>query len=302
MKPRSYITIVLALLSLSLGTAVYLGTPTALPRAHAVSRTISLSGSFATGWNGTNPGPTMTLIEGDTVTLHLVSADGAPHTFIIDVAHAGVVSSPNCSVDKCSTQFSSSTTFQFTVDMASGTYTYYCSIHLQHMTGRIVVQSSANTTPDFSATANPTTLSIDQGSTGTATLTLASLNGFTGTVALTVSVSPSGPAVSLSPTMVTLPSDGSMSSALSISAASGGLYSSPVSSGAYTVTITETSGSTSHKTAVMVNIGSTPSGSTSSMPANPSTSSGVLLLVIAIVVVVAVAGTAAVLLRNSRRN
>jgi Multicopper oxidase len=132
-----------ATLLLALGIIISSGMYSPVPSVHAVSRSITLRGSFATGWNGTNPGPTITLMQGDTVTLNLISSDGAPHTFIIDVAKAGIVANPNCGIEKCSSQFSSSTTFTFTADMAAGTYTYYCSIHLQHMYGSITVQSSS---------------------------------------------------------------------------------------------------------------------------------------------------------------
>jgi len=290
MRRTTYVIIVLATLSLAFGYTASFGIPVGVPNAHAISRTIMLKGSFATGWNGSNPGPTISVTQGDSVTLNLVSTDGAPHTFVIDVAHAGIIPNPNCAVDKCSSQFSSTTTFMFTADMAAGTYSYYCSIHLQHMTGSLVVHSSTSTGPDFTAASNPTMITVAQGASGSAIVTLMSLNGFTGTVDLTATVSPSGPTVSFSSTSVALPANGSASSTLTVSTTSMGVYSSPVPNGAYTVTITETSGSASHSTTIPFSVGSagsgpTTSGSSSSMPTYGSGFSGTALLGVAVVVI-----------------
>jgi plastocyanin len=306
MKRTIYPILACASLLLALAYTVSTGSQTPIPNAHASSQTITLRGSFASGWNGTNPRPTITITQGETITLNLISGDGAPHTLIIDVAHAGVIPSPNCSIDKCSSQFSSSTTFAFVADIATGTYSYYCSIHLQHMTGSLVVQAGSNGQPDFSARSTTTSLNIAQGSSGTATLSLTSLNGFTGTVALTATVSPSGPGVSLSSSNVMLPAGGSASAMLTVSTASTGIYSTPVADGTYTVMVSEASGSITHSTTVTVNVGTTTagpssSGSGSTMPAYSIGSSGTLLLAgAAILVVLAVTGTIVVVARRRR--
>jgi len=285
MRRTTFVIIVLATLSLAFGYTASFGIPLGVSNVHAMSRAVMLKGSFATGWNGSNPGPTISLTQGDSVTLNLVSTDGAPHIYVIDVAHAGIIPNPNCSVDKCSNQFSSSTTFMFTADMAAGTYSYYCSIHLEHMTGSLVVHSSTSTAPDFTVTSNPSMLTVAQGSSTSATITLASLNGFTGTVILTAAVSPSGPAISFSSTSIPLPANRSISSTLTVSATSMGIYSTPVSNGAYTVTIMETSGSVSHSTTVPVNVGPTSAGASSSMPTYGSGLSGTALLGVVVAVI-----------------
>lgn len=328
-----------------------------IPKAHAASHSIRLTGAFYTGWNGSNPGPTITVTKGDSVSLTLVSTDSAPHTFIIDVDKDGVIANPNCSMDKCSPQFTTTTTYPFTVDFGPGTYTYYCSIHLTSMVGTFIVPG-----PDYGASSNPSSLTIPQGasanstvsimslnnyagsvtlsssssppglltssfsvnpvmvpssgtarsnftisvpagtspasysitvmaknsttfsrsttvsvtvvmpdfkialsspsltvapaSSGTVTVTLTSLNGFSGTVSLTSTLSSSGPQVTLSPTSVSLSSSGSVSSTLTLSATSSGAYSTPVPQGSYSVNITGTSGSLAHSTTLALTIGS----------------------------------------------
>lgn len=127
---------VLAVLSLSSLTAVSMNIP---PRVNAGSTpSISLIG-FINAWNITSvPNPTITVTQGDTVTIQLSSGDGAPHRFFVDVDRNGMT--PDCpGVDVCSNVFPPSTTLIFTVSFAPGTYTYYCSVHPTTMLGQFVV-------------------------------------------------------------------------------------------------------------------------------------------------------------------
>src|SRR6266699_435009 len=99
---------------------------------------------------------------------------------------------------------------------------------------------------DFSLTTNPSSQSlILAGSSTTSTVTVASLNGFSGTVSLTSS---SGLVVSLWPNSLTISSGGSATSTLSISA--GGATPST-----YTVTVGGTGGGLSHSATVTVSVG-----------------------------------------------
>ena len=49
------------------------------------SPTFSLSANGSTGWNGTNPGPSITVFSGDRVTLKFSSSDGLSHKWYIDI-------------------------------------------------------------------------------------------------------------------------------------------------------------------------------------------------------------------------
>ncbi|MBO0887904.1 hypothetical protein J2P12_02260 [Candidatus Bathyarchaeota archaeon] len=100
---------------------------------------------------------------------------------------------------------------------------------------------------DFDVSASPASLTLSQGASGQSTLTLSSLNSFTGTVSMTASVSPSGLTASLSPASVTLSSNGQGTSTLTVA-------SSNTSAGTYTVTVTGTSGSLSHSVGITVTI------------------------------------------------
>jgi hypothetical protein len=110
---------------------------------------------------------------------------------------------------------------------------------------------------DFGIAANPTSLSISLGSSGTSTLTLTSLNGFSGSLSLsaqvspaslTAGLSPSNPTASFSPSVVNLQSQQTSSSTLTVSAS---LLTTP---GTYVVTVTATIGNVSHNTQVTVTV------------------------------------------------
>ncbi len=110
---------------------------------------------------------------------------------------------------------------------------------------------------DFSVAASPASLSISIGSSGTSTVTLTSMNGFSGGVglsaqvtpiSLTAGLSPSNPSASLAPSTVNLQPRSTGSSTLTVSAS---LLTTP---GTYTVTITATSGTVSHTTQVTVTV------------------------------------------------
>jgi hypothetical protein len=107
-----------------------------------------------------------------------------------------------------------------------------------------------STSNDFSISANPTSLSIAQGGSGTSTISTAVTSGSAGTVSLTSSVSPAGPTASLNPTSVTAGG----SSTLTVN------VGSSVATGTYTVTVTGTEGSATHSTSVNVTVTSSGGG------------------------------------------
>ena len=87
--------------------------------------------------------------------------------------------------------------------------------------------------PDFSISASAVTpAQILAGSSGTSTITVTALNGFTGQVALTSSVSPAGPICSLTPTSI-MPGTSSLSCSANLAAT-------------YMVTVTGAVGSLTH--------------------------------------------------------
>jgi hypothetical protein len=97
-------------------------------------------------------------------------------------------------------------------------------------------------TPDFSVSANPTSLTSKIGTPASSTLTIAPLNGFTGTVNLSTSISPSTSLTcTLTPTSVTT----SGTSALTCTGSA---------TGGFTITVTGRSGSLSHAATITFSV------------------------------------------------
>ena len=136
MSSNRFWVFLLAILSLAPLVAVSVNIP---PKVSAAGTTsISLIG-FISAWNNTTVhNPTITVTQGDTITIQLSSGDGAPHRFFVDVDKNGMT--PDCpGADVCSNVFPPSTTLTFTINFAPGTYTYYCSVHPTSMFGQFVV-------------------------------------------------------------------------------------------------------------------------------------------------------------------
>ena len=120
----------------------------------------------------------------------------------------------------------------------------------------ITTNFALTATPDFSISASPPALTVQAGYSGSATMTVTTLNGFSGTVSLVASA-PAGLTVDLSPSSFALMSGGSNSSTLSIAVLS------TTSAGTYTVTVTGTNGSLSHFASLTVNVTTLPSAPSS---------------------------------------
>jgi hypothetical protein len=99
------------------------------------------------------------------------------------------------------------------------------------------------TTNDFSISASPSSLSLQQGTGGSSTISTAVTSGSPQTVSLSVSGVPSGAAASLNPTSVTAGG----SSTLSVNAGT-------AAAGTYTLTVTGTGASATHATTVALTV------------------------------------------------
>jgi len=118
--------------------------------------------------------------------------------------------------------------------------------------------------PIFTLAPNPSSLTIQPGNQGTSTITVAAVNGFSGTVSLTVtSGCPANSTCSLNVTSVTVPP--SQTSTLTVQT------TSTTPGGTYTLTITGTSGSLVQSTAVTLII---PNFSVSATPASQTYAAG----------------------------
>src|SRR5207237_6160318 len=103
--------------------------------------------------------------------------------------------------------------------------------------------------PDFQMRAGPSALNVTRGSAGTSTVYLTSTGGFSGTIMLRVSISPSSgssPTIALNPNKVTLSPRGTASAVLTVTT------TRTPSPGSYTVTIQGANGNLSHSATLLL--------------------------------------------------
>ena len=105
---------------------------------------------------------------------------------------------------------------------------------------------SSTTSPTFSLSASPGSLSVVQGKSGTSTISTSALEGFNSAIALSATGQPAGVTVSFSPTSIAAP--GSGSSVLNVAVAS------TTATGTYTITVKGTGGSVTQTTTVSLTV------------------------------------------------
>jgi len=168
MRPRhaapALILVLLSLVSLQNSPISHSGVPV----SSSSNVSFHLVG-LVTGWNGTDPtrtNPTITVNQGDTVSIILTSGD-ITHQFAVDWDHDGPNFIGACSSgDNCSSVFGPgpSTPFTFTANFAPGNYTYFCTFHVT-MVGTLEVKATSplpvtitGVSPNPAYTGTPVTL------------------------------------------------------------------------------------------------------------------------------------------------
>jgi subtilase family serine protease len=131
--------------------------------------------------------------------------------------------------------------------------------------GLLNALAGSSSSPGFSLSASPSSVSVAQGSQGTSTITSTVTGGFDSAVSLTASGQPTGVTVSFNPTSIT----GSGTSTMTMAVASS------TSTGTYTITVKGTSGSTSETTTVSLTVtGVNPNFTISASPTTISVDRG----------------------------
>jgi kumamolisin len=121
--------------------------------------------------------------------------------------------------------------------------------------------SGSTTTPSFTISASPTSVSIAQGHSGTSKISTTVSGGFSSAISLSVSGLPAGVTASFSPTSIAAP--GSGSSTLTINVAS------TAATGTHALTITATGGGITHTTTVSLTV-TAPSPGSFSLSVSPN--------------------------------
>ena len=126
--------------------AIRTASSTVQPAGPGVHKTYWLQGGRSSGWNGSgiNPGPLLTVSDGDTLTILFQSVDGISHSWFLDFNNNVLLDSNSNEVITRSPDFNSTTNpwFNFTRIVALGTviphggsFTYRCAQHAGFMYG-----------------------------------------------------------------------------------------------------------------------------------------------------------------------
>ena len=156
----------------------------------------------------------------------------------VNFSASGLPSGASASFSPASVTGSGSSALTVTTSGSTpvGSYTLTITGATATLSHSVSVTLSVNSGGDFSLSASPATLQISRGGTGSDTVTVSALSGFTGTVSLGLSGLPGRTSASWNTSTVT----GSGSAVLTIRA------NKPARSGTYNLTITGASGNLSH--------------------------------------------------------
>lgn len=214
---------------------------------------VSFAGSNSTGWNQTvNAAATTTTLASNlnpstlgqtvtftaTVTSSVSGTQSGTVSFYLDGSSTPVQTT---ALSGGAAQFSTS-------GLSGGSHTVVATFSSSN--GNFLGSSSAALTQnvkDFSVSDSPTSLTVARRDSGTTTLTVAPIAGFTGTVSLSCSGAPANTSCSLSATQVTL-NGGAANVTLTIH------VNQKASPGNYAVTLQGVSGAISHTTSVALTI------------------------------------------------
>ena len=244
---------------LSGGIATFTTSATAL---NAGSHSITASYSGDTNFTGSNSSPLSQTVNSAATTTTLASnlnpsAAGQTVTFTATISssvsgtQSGTV---NFYLDGSTTPAQSSS-----VSGNTATFSTSSLSASNHTVSAAFASSSPNfagsssttltqSVEDFSISASPTSRTISRGHSGTYTLTLTPVNGFTGNIPLSCSGAPSNTTCSVSPSQVTLNGTSSVQATVTVTAAKN------ATSGTRTLTLQGTSGSVTHSITVSLTV------------------------------------------------
>ena len=192
----------------------------------------------------------LAVTQGSSATDNVSVADVNGFSGSVTLSASGLPSGVSAAFGTNPTSGSSTVTFTASSTATTGLSTVTITGTSGSTTASTTVALTVNSqvTTGFSLGASPSTLSVTQGASGTDTVTVTDIGGFTGSVAFTVSGLPSGITAAFSPTSSTT------SSVLTLTA------SSTATAGASTVTVTGTSGGTTASTTFTLSVASSGGG------------------------------------------
>jgi hypothetical protein len=184
---------------------------------------------------------TVTAGAGTSYTATVAASGGFTGSVAFSVSGLPTGASASFSPTSVTTSGSSTLSVSTSTTTPAGTYTLTItgtSGTLVHSTTVRLVVNPVGGTPDFTISVSPASLNVTRGNSGNYTVTIGAVNGFTGTVSLSVTGLGSRVTATFSPTTVT----GSGTSTLAVT------VNRRATRGTRTLTITGVSGSLSHST------------------------------------------------------
>jgi endoglucanase len=213
--------------------------PSSLKQSELESIQFALNGGTTTPSFTLAPSATsLTVVQGKTATDTITVTDVGGFTGSVTLAASGLPSGVTAAFGTNPTTGSSILTFTATSTAATGTSTVTITGTSGTVTAATTIALTVNPSSSFTLAPSASSLSVTQGGSGTDTITVTDVGGFTGSVTLAASGLPSGVTV----TFATNPTTGS--SVLTFAA------SSTATAGTSTVTITGTSGTVTATTTI----------------------------------------------------
>ena len=240
--------------------------PSSLKQSELTSIQFPLSGGSTTPTFTLASSPsTLSVTQGSTATDTITVSDTGGFSGSVSFTATGMPSGVTASFSPTSSTSSSVLTLTASSTATTGgpvTVTVTGTSGSTTATTTIALTVNAKVTTGFTLSPSASSLTVKQGSSGTDTITVTDVGGFTGSVAFTASGMPSGVTAAFSPTSST------SSSVLTLTA------SSTATTGAFTITVTGTSGSTTATTTFTLTVSSASGFTLAPTPATLSVTQG----------------------------
>ncbi len=213
----------------------------------------ALAGSSTPSFTLTSSPSGVTVTQGSSGTSTITVSDLGGFSGSVTLAASGLPSGVTAAFSTNPTTSTSTLTLTASSTATTGTATVTVTGTSGSLTATTTVSLTVNTasSPNFSVSASPSSVTVTQGTSGTSTITITSTGGFNSATTLSASGLPSGVTATFSTNPVTPTANGTATSTVTLTA------SSSATVGTATITITGTSGSTTHSTTVALTVNAT---------------------------------------------
>jgi len=185
--------------------------------------------------------PTLSVVQSATATSTITVTTKASFTGKVSLAASGLPTGVTVSFSAASPSTTSVATFTATASAPPGTSTVTLTGTDGAQSATVTLSLAVKAGPSFTLAASPASLSLAPGGSGTSTLTVTPLNGFTGTAALAVTGLPGGVTAAFTGTTLKLTAG------------------TTAAAGSSTLTVTATSGALSAQTPIALTVTAPPS-------------------------------------------